>query len=717
MLSIIALTDIFITLDIPILRQVFGFALLTFLPGFLIIRILRFGKTYLDKTLFLIGLSVAFLLFVPLLMNFAYPPLGISRPISLSPLVITFSVILAGLSLAAYKKGAIDLEIHAGGFKNLIRKILTPPILGAALIFIMGILGGLSVMFYLDSIFSLLLGLSVVLIVVLIIIDKVSPRFYPLYIFVIAIALQYSRTLASLNLFGSDAMYELYFANLVKFGGVWDPSYSINFIVSRYSAMLSVSILPTVYSILLNLSTVWVYKLVYPFVFAFVPVGLYEIFRTQVKFSSKSAFLAAFLFVSFFAFFQAMPAVPRQEIAELFFVLAVLLFVKRYSQASKKAALLILFIGSMVVSHYATSFVFLFYLGIVVLGSALVSRTKQKRAESAVLVTIVIFAIVFTLGWYLVAGAGTPFQGFLDTVIYTLKLISTGAFFNSSDPYVRAGLGSTQAGFSLVQVLAHYWQLIIEALILTGFVSALWRGKPKMSPKFFFFALGSFLLLLAVAALPSLQGAINVWRSYSFALMFLAPFCIIGLTVIVGFISGWLGANRGLVSKLTSVALILLFVPYFLFSYGFISEIAEKPANYALLPTQNLNGRGVEYSNNAAWSYMIQGPVPSESVYASTWVSRFVNHSYVYTDWIRAPELAAYGHVSPESVIIFTNSTAKLISSKAFIYLGAANVQQKSIVLLGFYTGQGELNTSSVRQLTAASRVYDSGLCKIYRTR
>src|SRR5665647_1505751 len=161
----IALTDIFIILDIPILRQVFGFALLTFLPGFLIIRILRFGKNSLEKTLFLIGLSVSFLLFVPLLMNFVYPPLGISRPISLSPLVVTFSAILAGLSLAAYKKGFLDLQINVGGLKKLVKTAMAPPVLGAALIVIMGVLSGLFLRFYLDSIFSLLLGLSIVLIV------------------------------------------------------------------------------------------------------------------------------------------------------------------------------------------------------------------------------------------------------------------------------------------------------------------------------------------------------------------------------------------------------------------------------------------------------------------------------------------------------------------------------------------------------------------------
>jgi uncharacterized membrane protein len=714
-LSFIALTDIFIILDIPILRQVFGFALLTFLPGFLIIRILQFGKTSLEKTLFSIGLSVSFLMFVPVLMNFVYPPIGISRPISLSPLVTTFSVILVGLSLAAYKKGSLDLQINTGGFKELIGKIMAPPVLGAALIGTLGILGGLSLMFYFDSIFSLLLGLSIALIVVLIITHKVSPRFYPLYIFVIATSLQYGRTLAVPNLFGTDAMYELYFANLVKVAGIWNPSFSVNAaMISDYSGMLSVAILPNVYSILLNLDTVWVFKLIWPFIVAFVPLGLYEIFRTHVKFSSRSAFLAVFLFMSYSAFFTSMLIVTREEIAEFFFVLAALLIVNTYAQPVKKSALLLVFIASMVVSHYATSYIFLLYLGVVFVGSAFVaSRTRQKSAESAISVTIVVLAVVFTFGWYMFASAGTPYIGLLQVGTSALQTLSTNIFAVSNDPYVVAGLGGTSAAsLSLLNAIEHYWQLIIDASIVIGLVSAIWRRKtPKMSPRLLLFSLASCVVLVVVVVLPSVGGAINIWRSYTFALLFLAPCCILGIEVVVETVARWFGANRGLVPKLTSVALIVIFVPYFLFNYGFVVEIADHPTNYAFLPTQSPNGPGAVYCDTASWSAMSTEPVPTESVYASTWLSGSLGQSLVYADWLRLPELSAYGNVSPDSAILLTNLTAQNISSNTYIYLGAANVQQQSIA-----QGSHELSISAFPELAAASRVYDNGLAEVYRT-
>jgi len=185
--------------------------------------------------------------------------------------------------------------------------------------------------------------------------------------------------------------------------------------------------------------------------------------------------------------------------------------------------------------------------------------------------------------------------------------------------------------------------------------------------------------------------------------------------VVVQTISGWRGASRGRTLLLTSVALIVLLVPYFLFSYGFIYEIAEHPANYALLPTHNLNGRGVEYSDNATWSYLVQAPLPTESVYASTWLSGSLGHSVVYSDWYSAHELAAYGHISPDSVVFFSPWSLNNSVGNAYVYLGPANVQQQSIAI---YEGSGvlplERSISSVPAVTSASRLYSNGLAEVY---
>lgn len=189
-LSLIALADISIIFNIPVLRQILGFILLTFVPGFLLIQIVLLTKNPLEKVLFLIGLSVSFLMFVPLVMNFVYPILGIPRPISLLPLAATFSLVLAGLSLFVYKKDAPHFQITASAFDELIDRVKSPPALGAALVIVLGILGGLFIRFDLDSLLSLFSMLSIAVVVILLVLSRRVPgRFYPLYIFAIALAL------------------------------------------------------------------------------------------------------------------------------------------------------------------------------------------------------------------------------------------------------------------------------------------------------------------------------------------------------------------------------------------------------------------------------------------------------------------------------------------------------------------------------------------------
>ena len=82
-------------LDIPVFRQVVGFIFLTFVPGILILRILRVHNISISEGLvYLVGLSVAFIMFLGFFMNMLYPFFGISKPISVYPLIITISVVV-----------------------------------------------------------------------------------------------------------------------------------------------------------------------------------------------------------------------------------------------------------------------------------------------------------------------------------------------------------------------------------------------------------------------------------------------------------------------------------------------------------------------------------------------------------------------------------------------------------------------------------------------
>ena len=66
--------------------------------------------------------------------------------------------------------------------------------------------------------------------------------------------------------------------------------------MGRYNAMLSITILPTVYSNMLGMDPELVFKIIYPLIFAFVPIALYALWKPYI--GKKFAFLASFLFMA-----------------------------------------------------------------------------------------------------------------------------------------------------------------------------------------------------------------------------------------------------------------------------------------------------------------------------------------------------------------------------------------------------------------------------------
>ena len=99
---LLILVDLSVALNIPVLRQVLSFIFLTFLPGWLIIYILRLNNLDLTTKIVLsVGLSVAFLMFLGLLVNSLLLALGYTKPLSTISLLISFNIAGIGLAILA----------------------------------------------------------------------------------------------------------------------------------------------------------------------------------------------------------------------------------------------------------------------------------------------------------------------------------------------------------------------------------------------------------------------------------------------------------------------------------------------------------------------------------------------------------------------------------------------------------------------------------------
>ena len=161
MLGVISLDAI--GLHIPIIRQLIGFIYLTFIPGILILGILRLDRLNMIETvLYSLGLSCSFLMFVGLFMNEVYPVFGITKPLSTTSLITTLIALISALYLLCCIRnpGYIPSSIV-----NLNTDLLfSPYTLSFLLIPFLAIFGSYSVCFYDNNILLLLLLLLIAVI-------------------------------------------------------------------------------------------------------------------------------------------------------------------------------------------------------------------------------------------------------------------------------------------------------------------------------------------------------------------------------------------------------------------------------------------------------------------------------------------------------------------------------------------------------------------------
>jgi uncharacterized membrane protein len=215
-----------IGLQIPIIRQLIVFIYLTFVPGILILRILKLHKVgNVETLLYTVGLSIAALMFTGFFMNFTgffmnifYPYFGISGPISITPLIITISVVVLVLCILCYVR---DKDFSDPSFIDA-EEILSPPVLFLCLIPFLAVFGTYLVNFHHNNILLMLMIVVIALVVLLIAFDKFIPKnLYPLAVFIIAISLLYHGSLISMYLTGWDIHAEYYFHKLVEMNGFW----------------------------------------------------------------------------------------------------------------------------------------------------------------------------------------------------------------------------------------------------------------------------------------------------------------------------------------------------------------------------------------------------------------------------------------------------------------------------------------------------------------
>ena len=156
----------------------------------------------------------------------------------------------------------------------------------------------------------------------------------------------------SSGLVGTDLHTEYYYFWLSAENG-WDSS-----IPHNYNAAIGVVLLAPLIANILHIDGVWVFKAIYPFLFAFVPILLYCIFKKQ--FGEKIAFLSVFFFIIVPTWSLEMIGLQKQMLGELMFALCAFIIIVSSRRLRIKIPLLITCAILGMLFHYVMGAIILF---------------------------------------------------------------------------------------------------------------------------------------------------------------------------------------------------------------------------------------------------------------------------------------------------------------------------------------------------------------------
>jgi uncharacterized membrane protein len=534
---------------VHILGQIIGFVYLLFMPGLIVLRIMKLHTLgTIESLLYSVGLSIAFLFFLGSILNVIGLLFSIA-PISVFNLAILYGVVLFYLCFICYLRdkdfsGTYVVEIKRRTIL-IVLALCSLPLLTVVGTYLMNLSG--------DNVLLLILLPILSIMPLIATFGKFPNKIYVVVVFVVALSLLFHRSLISTNLTGIDIQGEYFFSNLVYTNHFWNSALPYS-----YNAMLSVVMLAPILSQMCNLNLVWVLKIVYPILFSLVPLGLYRIYQRQTN--DKIALLSCAFFMFFYVFFTEMLALARQQIAELFLVLFLLVIIDKKLERKTRSALSIVFILSLTVSHYGLSYIFMFSLIVAWLLLLITERRvvlhfldrlagrfsdirnlskdlfsaenlKMYAKNRTINSTIIVIFVVSAFVWYICISGGWVANSIVNVFNNIASVIDMGP-----NPMNTQGLGIilSSPGFGWVSIVKKVLFLTTTCFMTVGFFAyVLTRIGTKFVREYTALSSVSLLILFFCVAVPNFSNQLNTSRMFQIATLFLAPFCIIGGTFIL----------------------------------------------------------------------------------------------------------------------------------------------------------------------------------------
>lgn len=708
-----------IILDIPLLRPIIAFVYLSFIPGFVLFKLLKLKDiSSVQKILFIVGLSVVFSMFVGLLLNRVM--LSISMPVSVTSLLISLSLFTLILFVIAYRKDlSMDQKNSEECFntqlnlKNTIIKI----VIFLPLIF--GIVGSL----YSNVYILLMMIISTVALYMLSIFSNkfASTKAFPIILFFISLALILQVVLKSNYIMGYDANLEYYVFKVTVNNEYWTTLSTITHSIAavNYSSMLSVTILPTVYYYLMNISGELVFKIIYPFIFSLVPVALFSIYSKQ--FNKTTAILSTLFFISGYLVFYGIESLSlnKQIVGTLFLALSVLIILNKQMPMHKRRFLLVVFGVGLIFSHYSLTLIYLF----LIVGIYLLSR-KRFYQNDVINSSILSLLSVMFFAWFAYTGSMiTTIADSLDRIFSSiLSDFGSGSsrFGWLTGPHTAYGSDINCAG-TINWVFLIFTHLLIFVGVM-GLVFYFLRKTKRwnIDPHYQIISVLSGFILLLCIVVPGLGPSLNFTRFYAFVILFLAPCFVMGGELLVDFVGTFLKkiTNKNLLlntKKITKILLSIVLIGYFLSQSGFINIVTGAvPLSYSL--DYDRVSTSTDLNIKIAFSDIY---ISKQDISSASWLLNHKNTTAeVFADYLsRSHALISYGLIPNNLLFPLSNTT--LQTQNSLIYLSSFNTVNNIITTSEYWFDPSEI--SSLLEisdlLNQSNLVFSNGKSEIYIAR
>jgi uncharacterized membrane protein len=524
---------------------------------------------------------------------------------------------------------------------------------------------------------------------------------YPLALFVIGVSLLLGSSLAntSYHIHGFDMQEEYYVYQMTAKNGNWQPlqfsssnSHSTDDL-SSYSSCLSITILPTMISLVTGYTGEMIFLLLYPIMLSSSLPVIYHVLCKRI--GVQSALLSTLLMLNF-TYVMEITGLARQEIALFLLSLAILvMFSEKGSKRTRYLLFLIISFG-IITSHYTTGYAYLLVLFVLALAGFLFGETTKRHGQ--IRIAFLGFLLVFCVGfsWYMIFTV-SPFSKMVSLLKNTVQNFQD--IFAAPRNLAPIGLGTQLSlGYRLIENAVSY---SIQLFLLLGILSFASRYRKnnkresRLEKHIVFLALSIFVTLAIFTLLPVASVGYGTNRLYVTLLPFLLFFFAEGIS--------WFFHHLGIFSERPKGVLMVTIVALqIVISTGLLSLVFGAP-----LPSV------------ASLSEVVQAVGPSglvhyvldEEVSASRWFSRFYNkNETVYADEYEILRLLSYGGVALADTL--TGNESQLQGQQGYVLLRYENVVYNTI------EGQiaSQKNASELRAfLSSADRIYDTNGTLIYQ--